>query len=544
MNCEDIKSHLTEYLLEHELDKSVVAAIEEHLVACASCAVEAGDARRFLYAVRDNAYTIRRIQDMIMAACKRGATHIHFDVTGEGGEIRFRIDGRLRPYAGVPVKKKAVDAEAEAEEDQQPAPVGQIRWRGTRTVYRLGEMIDSGLAEQALARLKYMFNVDPLADTGSGRIILRLEGEEVPVKASFFKTVAGRNAVLSLIEPAEAPALEGLGFSDEELQRVKGILDGPPGLIVLVGDPGPSARTARLAMASYLCADGSRAVYDLEELTVRPVNGIHSMRASGDLARDISLLLSYDPDIISIAKGQDIAGASQAIEFADSGHFVILQMYAETTDLALEALSVSAARCLRMVIRQKSGYGVDGKRAVAVFEIRTADEVIVSLEQSVEQRLQAGLLSPREANRLLGRGLAPNAVSCLDRARTLAAAQGSESFSTEHLLISSLEDTTSKVGRALSSLGLDAKALMAEFASPAPQGAPSPPGAVCASPRVDVVLWQAYELAEQDGSAEVNLGHIVRGLLSAQGGLAASVLQAKGVTWTRLEQALRLVSET
>lgn len=107
---------------------------------------------------------------------------------------------------------------------------------------------------------------------------------------------------------------------------------------------------------------------------------------------------------------------------------------------------------------------------------------------------------------------------------------------TEHLLLGLLRDGDSVAARALSSLGVNLKAVREEVRKIVRPGESSPRGEMGLTPRAKRVLELAQEEARRQGVNYVGTEHILLGLMEEGEGLAAQVLGNLGLTPEKVRQ--------
>lgn len=467
MKCEEMHTALVDYALwqdrggaADEFAAGPLAEIEEHLAQCESCVRELAEVRRVMRAFDSNSSTSREAFTLIQKMFNENASSAHIEVGEFGASVKLRKQGRLAPY--------------------------EVQF-------------DVAAAELLLARLRRMMSIGLVEDC-DGKVSCRNQGTEFTVHGSFFRTAWGQGAVLKLAEPPMDVTLEDTGLSESELVAARALLGGVPGLLVLCGVPDQPLRNLRFAIGSYLSTNWKHAVYDIEEFTPKQINNIRSIKASSDLNADLTKILNYDPDVISVSSVTDISALGPVIEFASRGHWVILQFPDDSIEQVADKLFESESRVeiallLRAVARLKQAPVLRGTpdpgrylRTVILYEgdlltdrrgqvlaeagkldDRTEsllrDSYKLTLEDSASDRVARGLMSQAEADLVLRfeQCFTPEALRCTERGRELAASEASEHYTTEHLLRAMVESKEAAVRDAFEALGIDREGLTSQW---------------------------------------------------------------------------------
>jgi general secretion pathway protein E len=229
-------------------------------------------------------------------AVRRGASDAHFEPTPTALEIRFRIDGVVRPVA---------------------------------TAIR-------ELAPNFIARLKV------LADLLTYRVDIPQEGGVRPgacsvdadMRVSTFPTVHGEKAVVRVFHAAnKLRDLDDIGLPPELHDRLSAMLRERTGAILLTGPSGSGKTTTIYACLRRLAADGTgKNIVTIEDPVEQWVTGVSQSQARPgtefDFARGLRSLLRQDPDVIMVGEIRDRETAGVAIEAALTGHLVFSTLHA------------------------------------------------------------------------------------------------------------------------------------------------------------------------------------------------------------------------
>ena len=163
----------------------------------------------------ENSPVIRLINAILGEAVKDGASDIHIETFERTLSIRFRVDGVLRPVL-------------------QPA-----RKLAPLLVSRIKVMSKLDIAEKRLPQ--------------DGRISLRIGRKAIDVRVSTIPSQYGERVVMRLLDKSNLkPDINKLGLIDEELEKLKGLIDRPHGIILVTGPTGSGKSTTLYAILSAL----------------------------------------------------------------------------------------------------------------------------------------------------------------------------------------------------------------------------------------------------------------------------------------------------
>jgi type II secretory ATPase GspE/PulE/Tfp pilus assembly ATPase PilB-like protein len=235
--------------------------------------------------------------DLVLSEADRLAvSDVHFQPTGRGLEVRFRIDGVLQPIATL------------ARE----------------------------LAPNAIARLKVMAELLTYRNDipQEGSIRAAAGGRAVERRVSTFPTVHGENAVVRIFNPAAGLLdLDQLGLPASLLGTLEGLLREQSGAIFLTGPSGSGKTTTIYACLRKMARETvPRHIVTIEDPVERLLEGVSQSQARPgtefDFARGLRSLLRQDPEVIMVGEVRDRETAAVAIEAALCGHLVFSTLHA------------------------------------------------------------------------------------------------------------------------------------------------------------------------------------------------------------------------
>jgi type IV pilus assembly protein PilB len=220
--------------------------------------------------------------------------------------VRFRIDGQLVRVAEYPVVNAA------------------------SVISRLKVLAEADIAERRAHQ--------------QGRILLKCDGEEVDVRASFYVTVFGENAVLRLLRKGGVlVGLDDLGFAPQMLREfLTDVLETSSGMLLVTGPTG-SGKTTTLYSAVQRLVDDTRKVITCEDPVEYLLEGVSQCsvadRAGMTFADSLRTILRQDPDVILVGEIRDRESADMALHCALTGHKLMSTLHTEDSVSAIVRLA-------------------------------------------------------------------------------------------------------------------------------------------------------------------------------------------------------------
>jgi type II secretory ATPase GspE/PulE/Tfp pilus assembly ATPase PilB-like protein len=243
--------------------------------------------------VRGDDHPVIDIIDTVLAdAESSAASDVHVEPTPGSVEVKYRIDGVLRPAARLP-------------RDLGPNLVARLKVLAGLLTYRTDVPQEGGIRA----------------------------GERGEMRVSTFPTVHGEKAVIRLFPADGALAeLHQLGLPEDILERLTGLLSERGGAVFLTGPSGSGKTTTIYACLQRLARGGGRHVVTIEDPVERVIAGVTQAQARPggefDFARGLRSLLRHDPDVIMVGEIRDRETAGVAIEAALTGHLVFSTLHA------------------------------------------------------------------------------------------------------------------------------------------------------------------------------------------------------------------------
>ena len=243
--------------------------------------------------VDEDSPMVRLVDQILSAGINQGATDIHIQPEERNLRVRLRVDGMLREEVIIPKTMQAA----------------------------------------VVARLKLMANLDITEKRApqDGRIRFSFGSGTMDFRVSTLPTRNGESVVLRLLDGgAVRLALNDLGFSDSDLDRLEQAIASPFGMVLVTGPTG-SGKTTTLYTALGTIDRETRSVFTLEDpieysLPLIRQTQVHP-EVGMDFAAGLRSLLRQDPDVILVGEIRDGETAELATRAAMTGHLVFSTLH-------------------------------------------------------------------------------------------------------------------------------------------------------------------------------------------------------------------------
>jgi type II secretory ATPase GspE/PulE/Tfp pilus assembly ATPase PilB-like protein/GAF domain-containing protein len=238
---------------------------------------------------------VRLVNKVLIDAYERGVSDIHIE-PGVGKEnvlVRFRKDGTCEIYEEIPcIYKQAL-------------------------ISRIKIMSKLDIAERRMPQ--------------DGKIKMRYGRKEIEYRVATCPTVGGNeDAVLRILAASKPIPLEGMNFSDRNLNIIQESVAKPYGLILVVGPTG-SGKTTTLHSALGYINKPERKIWTAEdpvEITQKGLRQVQMLNKIGlDFARAMKSFLRGDPDVIMVGEMRDAETCSIGLEASLTGHLVFSTLH-------------------------------------------------------------------------------------------------------------------------------------------------------------------------------------------------------------------------
>jgi len=271
--------------------------------------VRIGDGRD-LHELAEEAPIVRIVETLLQHAISRQASDIHIEPAPQGMQVRYRIDGILRPTATLP----------------------------------------HAVAAGIVARIKVLANLklDEHRLPQDGRFTVAAASERIAVRVSIMPVYDGEKIVLRILrESGKMITLPDLGLRGEALGDaapltvVERNIRKPHGIIFVTGPTGSGKTTTLYAILNVLNKPGVN-IATIEDPIEYRIPGINQTQVQPRIgltfATGLRSLLRQDPNIIMVGEIRDAETADIAVNAALTGHLVLATLHTNDAATSLTRL--------------------------------------------------------------------------------------------------------------------------------------------------------------------------------------------------------------
>ncbi|RJX70680.1 type II/IV secretion system protein [Vibrio sinensis] len=260
-------------------------------------------------------------------------------------------------------------------EDAIQVGASDIHIEPDSNVLRLRQRIDGVLHETLLnevniapalvLRLKLMANLDISEKRlpQDGRFNIKVKGQSVDIRMSTMPVQYGESVVMRLLnQSAGVRSLDQSGLPNELLERLRGQLRRPHGMILVTGPTGSGKTTTLYGALSELNVPGKKIITaeDPVEYRLPRVNQVQvNPKIDLDFSTVLRTFLRQDPDIILVGEMRDRETVEIGLRAALTGHLVLSTLHTnDAVDSALRMMDMGApgylvASAVRAVVAQR-----------------------------------------------------------------------------------------------------------------------------------------------------------------------------------------------
>ena len=244
------------------------------------------------------------VDEIIYNAAQAGASDIHFDPQEKKVKVRFRIDGVLIDYMIIP----------------------------------------ENIRKNLLARVKIISGMDITESRlpQDGAIKTKIKDINLDMRVSSLPTNEGEKIVIRILDySASLKGLDALGFSQDNLRKIKDLIKEPNGIILVTGATGTGKSTTVYSILQTLNTSKVNLV-TVEDPVEMSIEGINQIQVNSDIgltfAEVLRSILRQDPDIIMIGEIRDDETAKIAVRASITGHLVLSTLHTNNALNTIERL--------------------------------------------------------------------------------------------------------------------------------------------------------------------------------------------------------------
>lgn len=274
---------------------------------------------------RSSAPALRLLQTLFEDAVQVGASDIHIEPQEFSMRIRTRKDGILQEQ-----------------------------------IFRQGR-IHSAIV--SLLKLMSGLNITERRLPQDGRFQARVQGRSIDVRLSTLPQQYGEGVVLRLLDQSDAIAtLDGSGMPAAMLERFRGLIGVPYGMILVSGPTGSGKSTTIYGALAELNRPEVK-IITVEDPVEYRIDRLNQVQVREDIgltfARILRTALRQDPDVVMVGEMRDEETAEIGLRAAVTGHLVFSTLHTNDAvstatrliDMGVESYMLAAA--LRAIVAQR-----------------------------------------------------------------------------------------------------------------------------------------------------------------------------------------------
>jgi type IV pilus assembly protein PilB len=236
---------------------------------------------------------VRLVNYLLYNAVRENASDIHIEPDDKKLRVRYRVDGRLYERIRPPYQMHSA------------------------IVSRVKIMAELDIAQRRLPQ--------------DGGIHVLVEGRPIDLRVSVMPGNFGEKVVIRIIDPQKVLFnLESLGFTYDNLQLFRQVIQSPNGIVLVTGPTGSGKNTTLYAALAELNREEVNicTVEDPVECNIAGINQFQVSESAGfKFSTALRSLLRQDPDIIMVGEIRDEATANIAVQAALTGHLVLSTLH-------------------------------------------------------------------------------------------------------------------------------------------------------------------------------------------------------------------------
>ncbi|MHC4474528.1 MAG: GspE/PulE family protein [Planctomycetota bacterium] len=238
------------------------------------------------------------VSSIITGAIDARASDIHIEPRQSDLNVRYRIDGTLRPAVNVPLSAQM------------------------ELVSHIKVIADMDISERRVPQ--------------DGHMITRHDGKEYDLRVSSLPAIGGEKIVVRILDKdTDRWSIDEIVTSPQDNERFRSMVANPYGMVLLTGPTG-CGKTTTLYGILQLLNTPERNIVTVEDPVEYHLDGITQVQvqpaAGRTFASALRSIVRQDPDIVLVGEIRDLETAEIAVSAALTGHLVLSTLH--TNDAA------------------------------------------------------------------------------------------------------------------------------------------------------------------------------------------------------------------
>jgi type IV pilus assembly protein PilB len=273
------------------------------------------------------------------------------EVVTEIKEVDSESDKLLRQTQEAPVIKMTDAILTKAVHVRASDLLIEPREKDVRVRYRVDGVLQEGQAppkhlhEAVVSRIKVMSELD-IAERRlpqDGHFNFKVDERSIDFRVSILPSSFGGNVCLRILDKGEIRLdIDTLGFTPEDLKRLKACARKPHGMLLATGPTGSGKTTTLYALLKMIDSPEKNLV-TVEDPVEFELGGVNQVNVKADIgltfAKALRSILRQDPDVIMVGEIRDAETADMAIKSALTGHLVLSTLHTNSASGSIVRLS-------------------------------------------------------------------------------------------------------------------------------------------------------------------------------------------------------------